>query len=38
MANLIVGFTVGVIVGAIVMLVILSCLIVSGRADDRTER
>jgi tetrahydromethanopterin S-methyltransferase subunit B len=35
MANVIVGFTIGMIVGALVMLVILSCLIVGARADDK---
>lgn len=35
MANLIVGFTIGMIVGALVMLVILSCIIVGARADDK---
>lgn len=39
MANVIVGFTIGMIVGALVMLVILSCLIVGAQADEqRTKR
>jgi hypothetical protein len=35
MANVIIGFTIGMIVGARVMLVIMSCIIVGARADDK---